>query len=118
MCEQISTYFEDIHSKYQPGFRKEHNTQHCLLPLTEKWKQSADHGKAFGALLTDLSKAFQCLPHSLFIAKVKTNEFDNNSLKFVNDNFQVASKGLKSAMNLLEGNNVGCSAGFYIRNTF
>ena len=118
MCEQISTYFEDILSKYQRGFRKEHSAQHCLLPLIEKWKQSADHGKVFGALLTDLSKAFQSLPHSLFIAKVKTNEFDNNSLKFVNDNFQVASKGLKSAMNLLEGNNVGCSGGFYIRNTF
>ena len=44
-----------------------------------------DHGKAFGALLTDLSKAFDCLSHSLFIAKHKAYGFDNNSLKLVND---------------------------------
>ena len=50
-----------------------------------KWKQSVDHGKAFGVLLTDLSKAFDCLPHSLFIAKLKAYGFDNNSLKLVND---------------------------------
>ena len=44
-----------------------------------------DHGKAFEALLTDLSKAFDCLPHSLFIAKLKAYGFDNNSLILVND---------------------------------
>ena len=43
-----------------------------------------DHGKAFGALLTDPSKAFDCLPHSLFIAKLKSYGFENNSLKLVN----------------------------------
>ena len=44
-----------------------------------------DHGKAFGALLTDPSKAFDCLPHSLFIAKLKAYGFGNNSLNLVND---------------------------------
>ena len=83
--KSISRYFEDILSKYKYGFRKEHKAQHCLLILTEKWKQSVDHGKAFGALLTNLSKAFDCLPHSLFIAKLKAYGFDNNSLNLVND---------------------------------
>ena len=41
------------------------------------------HGKTFGALLTNLSKAFDCLPHSLFIAKLKAYGFDNNSLNLV-----------------------------------
>ena len=44
-----------------------------------------DHEKAFGTLLTDLSKAFDCLPHSLFIAKLKVYGFDNNSINLVND---------------------------------
>ena len=61
------------------------SAQHCLLALIEKWKQSMDHGIAFGALLTDLSKAFDCLPHSLFIAKLKAYGFDNISLILVND---------------------------------
>ena len=41
--------------------------------------------KGFWALLTDLSKAFDCLPHSLFIAKLKAYGFDNDSLNLVND---------------------------------
>ena len=49
------------------------------------WKLSVDHGKAFRALLTDLSKAFDYLPHSLFIAKLKDYGFDNNSFNLVND---------------------------------
>ena len=44
-----------------------------------------DHGKDFGALLTDQSKAFDYLPHSLFIAEHKDYGFDNNSLNLVND---------------------------------
>ena len=44
-----------------------------------------DREKAFGALLTDLSKVLDCLPHSLFIEKLKAYGFDNNSLNLVND---------------------------------
>ena len=45
-------------SKYQCGFRKGYNTQHCLLAMTEKQKKASDTGNVFGGLLTDLSKAF------------------------------------------------------------
>ena len=37
--------------------------------MTEKFKESIDKGNAFGALLTDLSKAFDCVDHTLLIAK-------------------------------------------------
>ena len=85
LYKQISTIFEDIIFKYQCGFRKKHSAQHYLIALTEKWKQSVNHEKAFGASLNDLSKAFYCLPHSLFIAELKAYGFDNNSLNLVND---------------------------------
>ena len=49
LFEQISVYFDKVLSGQQCGFRKEYSTQHCLLNLLEKWKNSA--------LLTDLSKA-------------------------------------------------------------
>ena len=45
-------------SKHQCGFCKVSSTQHCLLAMLEKWKSAVDKGKSFGALLTDLSKAF------------------------------------------------------------
>ena len=35
----------------------------------EKWKSSLYKGEAFGKLLTDLSKAFDCLSHELIMAK-------------------------------------------------
>ena len=57
----MSSFFDDIFSKYRYGFRKGLSTQKYLLPLLEKWKRSIDRGKVFGALLIDLSKAFDCL---------------------------------------------------------
>ena len=42
--------------------------QHCLVSMLEKWKSATDNKKSLGALLTDLSKAFDCLSHDLLIA--------------------------------------------------
>ena len=53
--------------------------------MIEKWRNSMDQGKFFGALLTDLSKAFDCLPHDLLEAKSSANGFDNNSTRFLFD---------------------------------
>ena len=38
--------------------------------MLEKWKRAVDNRKAFGLLLTDLLKAFDCLSHELFPAKL------------------------------------------------
>ena len=54
----MQTYFDGISSKYQCGFRKRFNAQHCLASMIEKWKERVDNGRAFGALMTELSKAF------------------------------------------------------------
>ena len=84
LYKQISPYFDKI-SKYQCGFRNNHSAQHCLLVLIEAWKSSVDDGKVFGSLLTDLSKAFDCLPHDLFIAKLQAYGFDAKALKLIKD---------------------------------
>ena len=83
--EQLQSHFENIFSKFQCGFRKGYNAQHCLVVLIEKWKKSVDNGGAFGALFTDLSKAFDCLSHELLIAKLDAYGLDKKSLRLVNN---------------------------------
>ena len=73
-----------ILSNYQCRFRRSYNAQHCLTILIEKYKKSVDNGGAFGALLTEFSKAFDCLSHELSVAKLDAYGFDKNSLKLVN----------------------------------
>ena len=51
--------------------------------MIEKWKESVDSGRVFGALMTDLSKAFDCLHHKLFIAKLDAYGFDIKLVKLI-----------------------------------
>ena len=53
--------------------------------MLEKWKRSADNGKTFGALLTDLSKAFDCLDHELLIAELNAHGFSLTASKRIYD---------------------------------
>ena len=53
--------------------------------MLETWKRSVDKGKVFGALLTDLSKAFDCLNHELLTAKLNAYGFSLPALRLIND---------------------------------
>ena len=81
----MSKVFGEILSKYQYGFRRGHGAQHCLIALLEKLRVSVDQGLEFVALLTDLYKAFDCLPHSLLLAKLSACGFDMKAMRFIND---------------------------------
>ena len=61
---QLYQYFENILFPSQCGFRKGYSTQHYLLVLIENFKEAIDTSNKLGALLTELSKAFDCLDHS------------------------------------------------------
>ena len=70
LYDQLSKYFDSLLATNQCGFRKGFSSQYCLLAMLQKFKEEIDRGNQFGALLTDLSKAFDCIDHKLLIAKL------------------------------------------------
>ena len=83
MQKQISDYIDKHLSQYLCGYRKGLNTQYALLALIEKWKESLDKKGYAGAILMDLSKAFDTINHELLIAKLYAYGFDKNALTLV-----------------------------------
>ena len=95
--DQINDYFHPPFSKLQCGFRKEFNAQHCVLVLVEKCREVLDRLGYTGILLTDLTKAFDCINHELLIAKLHAYGFSLESLIFIRSYLtNRKSKGLKS----------------------
>ena len=66
-------------------FAKKYSTRHALIAVIEKARKILDKGGTFGALLTDLSKAFDCMTHDLLIAKLHAPNFDMNALNLIFD---------------------------------
>ena len=79
-------------SMYQCGFRKGMSAQNCLLFMIENWRKCLDNKGKACVLLTDLSKAFDCLVHELLVNKLNDYGFDYLALKliynYLSDRFQ------------------------------
>jgi hypothetical protein len=83
ILQQITFYVNDILSPYLCGFRKGYSAHHALLRLFDKLNKSLDRKMKIGLFLMDLSKAFDCIPHELLIAKIHAYGFDKSSLKLI-----------------------------------
>ena len=84
ISEQITEYFDKIFHNYLAAFRKGFGCQTTLLRLAEDWKRELDSQKYVGDVLMDLSKAFDCLPHDLIVAKLKAYGLSTNACEFLN----------------------------------
>ena len=80
---QICSFMDPYLSEQQCGFRKGYSPQYCLLVMLEKLKNAVDKRKCFRALLTDLSKVFDCLSQELLIAKLHAYGFNLPALKLI-----------------------------------
>ena len=70
MQNQINLHITFFLLSYLCGYRKGFNSQHDLISLIERWQKSLDNKGYGGAVLMDLSKAFDTLNHDLLIAKL------------------------------------------------
>ena len=82
--KQFSNYVDEFLSPCLCGYRKGFNTQYALLSLIEKWKKELDNKGYAGAILMDLSKAFDTINHELLIAKLYAYGFSKDALKLIN----------------------------------
>jgi hypothetical protein len=60
----------DILPIQQYGFRRRSNCEMALLSALESWRGSLDNGDMVGALLIDLSKAFDTVPHDILLLEL------------------------------------------------
>jgi len=67
------------------GFRKGRSSEHALLRLLHNWQANLDKSNIIGNVLIDLSKAYDCLPHDLLIAKLASYGVDHHSLTLIYD---------------------------------
>ena len=80
---QLSSFLDKTLSIFIAAYRTAYRTQHVLIKLAEEWKSKLDNNFIVGSVLMDLSKAFDCIPHDLIIAKLHAYGFDENALVLV-----------------------------------
>ena len=79
LAEQLYAYFDTIFFRMLSAYRKKYGCEHVLVKLVDSWKKAMDNDQYVGTVLMDLSKAFDCIPHALLIAKMNAYGLSMNA---------------------------------------
>ncbi len=52
------------------AYHRKYCTDYVLIKLIDSWKYALDNHNFVGTILMDMSKAFDCIPHGLLVAKI------------------------------------------------
>ncbi len=117
-------YFKDIFDPMLCPYRKTYGTEHVLMKLIDSWKYALDNNNFVGAVLMDLSKAFDCIPHGLLITKMSGYIIGNKACEFMASYLSERYQKLKisnkrsSWKSLLKGIPQGSFLGSFLFNVF
>jgi hypothetical protein len=75
LMDFLDKHFHPLLSAFRPGF----GCQTALIKIIDDWKKALDDNKFIAAILMDLSKAFDCLPHNLLLLKLEAYGLSKNS---------------------------------------
>ncbi len=74
------------------AYRKKYGAEHVLIKLIDSLRCALDEDKFVGTVLMNLSKAFDCIPHDLLIAKMKAYGLSKYACKlmssYISDRYQ------------------------------
>ena len=65
------------------AYRTNYSSQHVIIRLLEEWRTKLDNNFVVGAVLTDLPKTFDCIPHDLLIAKLAAYGLSEEALMYI-----------------------------------
>ena len=78
--KQTISYIDQYLSNFLCGYRQGYSTQTALISMLEKWRNILDNKGYSGAILMDLSKAFDTINHELLLAKLHAYGFSEQAL--------------------------------------
>jgi hypothetical protein len=106
--DQLQDYFEDILSILLSAFRKRYRCQAILLKVVEDWKKALDNHQTTGAILIDLSKAFDTIPHKYLLKKLQNYGLSENAVKLISSYLKNCSQRVKIGDVYSEWTDVKC----------
>ena len=93
--DSLSNFTDKVLSKFVSTYRKYYSSNHVLLKLIKDWKKSLDDKNIIGAVLVDLSKAFDCIPHDLHVAKLHAYGLSMDAINFIFSYMKRRKQGVK-----------------------
>ena len=87
LSKQVTGLYDPTLYQRMTAYRRHYSCQTTLHRLLEDWKSAVDRKELVYILTTDMSKAFDCLCHSLIVKNLEAYGFGQNSLNLLRSCF-------------------------------